>query len=230
MKTQKSNSIVFIIAFLNLYVNTSIEGIIILYLDKKNKMYKLLMAIFLYFLSGTCFSQDITISNGNKTKKFKSNSIFVVTILDETVKDEDCECYDHTHLTGTITSISKDSIVMEVTKIETSKNVGKSQINNTVNLKESSLKNTIAIQDISSFKNFRTEKSMRKKSASQIFGTVSFLGSVGSLIGILLVPEQENKFKLAMTSAILITNGIIFVASGGTKTYKLKDVADPWRF
>ena len=190
-------------------------------------MNRLLISLFLCLTGFMGYAQSFKLYRGSEVKTSKDGSIFEVQLIG--VKPTDCnKCRDYTQIFGQITSVSKDSFTMKVTSYRSIKNIDNEQLDNTYFSKSSSIRTTIANNDIHYIRNFKSYASQNRKSAFTVpAGLLITTGAVTAL-NTFVVNGKNAKRNLLISGGAQISLGVIFGLLSNSKKYYMNEAADVW--
>jgi hypothetical protein len=179
-------------------------------------MKPILLALAILF-PGFLFSQDLILTNGQKSIKFKTGSFVRILIPSKTI--EPCATCSGDYMTGKIVSFRDQVLTLDVVKTgqiisEDGKVIGHADFTYSRNSENRTI--TIPANEILSVTQ-QGKKKYKTTSTGQVIGQVSTILGIGHLVSIPFA--DENKDVLAVVGLSELVLGIILATSLDEKEY-----------
>lgn len=190
----------------------------------KNSFLLLLLSAFVQFT----FAQSLTITNGTKEKTFKPGSFYEIIIAEneEVLKND---CCDWSTLEGTLSSMTADSLNMQLTSYSRRMIVDGIKIEHERYGREGSNFGSFASSDIFSLKYYKSEKSKKIKSTLMVVGGILLFTATATSVNTFILPDKDNRTNLWQSAGVQAGTSIAFLILSSSKQYKFKGDEGKWR-
>jgi hypothetical protein len=178
---------------------------------------KLILLVYVIFLSTFSFSQDMILLNRNKQKTFKTGSFVRIVLPSKNI--EPCDACEGNYVVGNIVSYLNGILTLDVIQsgslvVEGGKQIAFSDTRYT--FKEGENRIDIPEQEILSVAH-QGKKKYKRTSTGQAIGFVAIILGVGHLTAVPFA--DENRDVLAVLGLSELALGIVFASSLDYKEY-----------
>ena len=184
--------------------------------------------LLIFFFTIICSSQKYELTNGKYNEKLTSES--VVEIYTTTKTNAKGKCIECSAIEGTIKSITKDSIILNLNSYCTYKKVNKNKSTFKYNATKPSETYAINLKDITSLSVY---KSLKAKKRGKIFSSIGgylSLTSLAALGGSWLFKSKTTQSDLRDASAYGFAVSLTFSFADGQQFFNFKKKKRPWTF
>lgn len=182
---------------------------------------KILLLISLSVFCTNIFSQNNTITKGNKTRTLDKEKYYEISAM--TIEEEGCDDCFSTMIEGEIQRFTKDSIQMKLRNFRSIAIIDNARLTNQIYSKNTSNVYTFPKSDIYSLSYYKNEKSKKRKKRASTFGGVLVVTGIVTGLNALYVKGNSNKKVLGYSGLGQLLGGIVAISVfRPSKTYYFK--------
>lgn len=187
-----------------------------------------IFTLFLMFCIGaSSYAQELTITNGQKTKNFDFNNSFNFRLQDSLHTDQGLGYYE---FFGTVSEVSKDSVSVNLTEYH-------SHFDRDLKLKWNNLQTLpfptefkFAVDDLYYMQNLKSPKTIKRKRTLFGFGTAFIITGLMTTANTLLVKDKQSRKTILWSGVIQVGAGITLTSIGSYRKYWFpkSQMPGPW--
>ncbi|MCC6410203.1 MAG: hypothetical protein IT270_01010 [Saprospiraceae bacterium] len=188
-------------------------------------MQKTIFLLAMLFANNMCFSQQITITSGSKTKTFQPGSWYIIKTSDVSINSQRS---DRIYYEGAFTRISADSLEMHTGTVKARNIVGPITVEQDYVYNAKAL-TTVAVRDIRYLQHYKSKKTYESKKSWNIAGGILILTGAFTALDFIIVDDKESRKELLVYGGIQVGAGIAIAALSSSKKHYFKENERVWK-